>query len=193
MDLPKVENPDKYTSLYVIDFGDYTGVGFTAREVAELLESEKFRHIKIYKIHGAYPDGRMELKGIPADIFQLEAGMFFYAHDLKTAQADLEKLTKLADSNLPPSRAKAHLAKYDEHEFVTALIYPAEYDDQFSKWLLDAGFKTAGPAAGGIGAVQSYYENQPEILQTRQFFAESAYENRTGDDLLRAVKIAVQR
>jgi hypothetical protein len=57
MQLPKLRQPDRYVGLYVFDFGDHTGVGFTAQEVAELFESEKYKKCKAYKIHKAYPDG----------------------------------------------------------------------------------------------------------------------------------------
>ena len=46
--------------------------------MAELLESEHYRDGKVYKIHKATPDGRIELKGLPNETFQLEAGMFFH-------------------------------------------------------------------------------------------------------------------
>ena len=69
MDIPKLKNTEKYVGLYVVDFGDRSSTGFTAAEVAELLESEKFKDVKVYKIHNAYPDGRLELKGINNDIF----------------------------------------------------------------------------------------------------------------------------
>jgi hypothetical protein len=36
MKLPKLQKPDVYTGLYMVDFGDHSGVGFTAEEVAEL-------------------------------------------------------------------------------------------------------------------------------------------------------------
>ena len=90
MKLPEIKNPDKYVDLYVVDFGDRSGVGFTADEVAQLLESEKFKDVKVYRIYNAYPDGRMELKGVPNEIFQLEAGMFFYEFDETIAQGDFK-------------------------------------------------------------------------------------------------------
>ena len=37
MKLPEVQDADKYTGLYVVDFGDHCGVGYVAEEVAELL------------------------------------------------------------------------------------------------------------------------------------------------------------
>jgi hypothetical protein len=57
MKLPELQNSQKYIDLYVVDFGQYCSVGFTAREVAELLESEKYSDCKVYKIHNARPDG----------------------------------------------------------------------------------------------------------------------------------------
>ena len=88
MKLPELEKPEKYAGLYIFDFGDHVGVGFTAREVAELLESEKYSHGKVYKIHRAFPDGKLELKGVTVETFQLEAGMFFYSSEPDTARRD---------------------------------------------------------------------------------------------------------
>ena len=193
MKLPEVENADKYVGLYVVDFGDHSGLGFTADEVAELLESERFADVKVYKIHRAFPDGKMELKGVTSQTFQLEKGMFFYAGDNDTVQRDYKKLVELAVTTSAPCRAKVHLAKYSDEKLVTAIIYPAEYDDEVSQWLIDGNYKTAGPAEGGIEAVQRYYDQTPEILQRHQLFPASAIDSRSGDQLLAAVKLAVQR
>jgi len=193
MKLPKLGNPQKYAGLYVVDFGDHSGTGFTAQEVAELLESERFRHIKVYKIYSAYPDGRMELQGIPSQTFELEKGMFFYAGDLESAQSNFKQLVDLAVNLVPPARAKVYLAKYADDKFAVALIYPAEYDDEFSRWLTDGGYKTAGAAEGGLEAVQRYYDRKGEILDRHQLFGQASYESRTGAELLANTKIAVQR
>jgi hypothetical protein len=193
MELPKLQKPEKYVGLYVFDFGDNTGVGFTAQEVAELLESEKYKNGKVYKIYKAYPDGRLELKGIRSEIFQFEAGMFFYSNNLEAAEGDFKGLVDLAVRTAPPCRAKVHLAKYSNDKFVTALIYPAEYDDEISLWLLDGRYKTAGAAEGGIEAVQRYYDTKPEILDRHQLFGQSAFASRSGEELLAGLKLAVQR
>ena len=193
MELPKLRKPEKYAGLYVFDFGENTGVGFTAEEVAELVESEKYKSCKVYKIHKAYPDGRLELKGIRSEIFQLEAGMFFYSTNFETAERDFKRLVDLAVRTAPPCRSKVHLAKYGDDKSVVALIYPAEYDDEISSWLLDGRYKTAGAAEGGIEAVQRYYDHQPQILERHQLFGQSAIESRTGEELLAGLKLAVQR
>ncbi|MHC4075869.1 MAG: hypothetical protein ACYSRR_01440 [Planctomycetota bacterium] len=195
MKLPKLQNCEKYAGLYIFDFGDQAGVGFTAPEVAELLESEQYKDCKVYKIHKAYPDGKLELKGVPNHVFQLESGMFFYSFSLKAAKADFTNLSRSAEKNPPPCRAKTQLAEYGtgDVKYATAMIYPAEYDDEVSSWLIAADYRTAGPAEGGIEAVQRYYDQKPQILEKKQLFAESAYHNRTGDELLAATKSAVQR
>lgn len=193
MKLPKLEKPGKYVGLYIFDFGHHVGVGFTAEEVAELLESERYKDCKVYKIHKAYPDGKLELKGVPTEIFQLEAGMFFYSSDLETAKQDFKRLINLAVRSAPPCQAKAHLAKYNDDKFMVALIYPAEHEDEVSSWLSDGEYKTSGAAEGGISAVQRYYDYQPEILDRHQLFGKSELISRTGEGLLAAVRMVVQR
>ncbi len=193
MKLPELQKPEKYTGLYVFDFGDHAGVGFTAEEVAELLESEKYRDGKVYKIHRAYPDGRLELKGVLAATFALEAGMFFYSDALEAGRRDFKAMVSLAVRSAPPCRAKVHLAKFNDGKFAVALIYPAEYDAEVSSWLLAGGYKTAGAAEGGVGAVQRYYDRQPEVLDRHQLFGQSESVSRTGTELLASLNLAVQR
>jgi len=194
MKLPELKKPEKYVGLYIFDFGEHAGIGFTAQEVAELLESEKYSKTgKVYKIHKAYPDGKLELKGVRAEIFQLEMGMFFYSSEHEISQQDFKQLVNLAVKSAPPCRAKVHLAKYSDDKFAVALIYPAEYDDEISSWLLDGEYKTAGAAEAGIEAVQRYYDYGPEILDRHQLFGKSALMSRTGEELLASIKLAVQR
>lgn len=193
MQIPKLQKPDKYVGLYIVDFDDHSGVGFTAQEVAELLESERYKHCKVYKIHKAYPDGRLEITGIAQERFQLESGMFFYSANLQTAQDDFKKLIDLAVRLTPPCRSKVQLAKYSDEKFAVSLIYPAEYEDEISGWLLDGDYNGCGLAEGGISAVQMYYEFKPRIMQTHQLFGRTELISRTGQELLANLKTAVQR
>ncbi len=193
MELPKLTKPQRYVGLYIFDFGDHAGVGFTAQEVAELLESEKYSHGKVYKIYKAYPDGRLELKGVRAQTFSLESGMFFYSNDEQTAAGDFKRLADLAATAVPPCRAKVHLARYSEDKFAVTFIYPAEYNDEVSRWFSQGNYKTNGAAEGGIEAVQRYYDDKPQILDRHQLFGSSEYISRTGEELLAGLKLAVQR
>jgi hypothetical protein len=193
MELPKLDNPARYQGLYVFDFGDHAGVGFTAEEVAELLESERYREGKVYKIHRAYPDGRLELRGVPAETFQLESGMIFFSDSSEAATDDFRRLAEAAVEGAPPCRAKVHLARYDESRLAVVLIYPAEFEDEVSAWLLARGYRTAGAAEGGAGAIERYYRDAPDILERHQLFGTSEGISRTGDELLVSARQAVQR
>jgi hypothetical protein len=193
MKLPELKEPKRYVGLYVVDFGEHTGVGFTADEVAEILESEKYKGCKVYKIYNAYPDGRLELKGVRNEIFQLEAGMFFYEDSHIGAKSDFKRLVSIAVQSPLPCRAKVQLAKYRGNKFATAIIYPAEYDDEVSRWLLENAYKTKGAVEGGIGAVERYYQAKPEVLERHQLTGQQTFESRSGAELLANLKAAVQR
>ena len=193
MKLPRLEQPENYAGLYIFDFGDQAGVGFTAEEVAELLESERYREGKAYKIHRAYPDGRLEIRGVPARTFQLESGMLFYSATTEQAREDFKRLVGAAVVAEPPCRAKVHLARYADDKFAVAMIYPAEYEYEISTWLLARDYRTAGAAEGGTGAVERYYRDDPEIIEQHQLFGASEGISRTGDELLTSLKRVVQR
>jgi hypothetical protein len=92
-----------------------------------------------------------------------------------------------------PCKAIIHLARYSDDKFAVSLIYPAEYDDEISSWLLEHEYKTSGIVEGGVSAVTRYYEAKPEILETHQLWGRSSVESRTGEELLASTKIAVQR
>ena len=105
MNLPHVKDPQRLRGLYIYDFGDWAAVGYTAGEVAILLEDERYGGGKVYRIHRAWPDGQMELQGVSAERFRLESGMFFHRTDLELARADFEALRSAADKTPPPCRA----------------------------------------------------------------------------------------
>ncbi len=119
--------------------------------------------------------------------------MFFYTQDESTARQDFRRLVNLAVRNTPPCRAQVQLAKYAEDKFAVALLYPAERDEEVSAWLLEGDYRTAGPAEGGVGAVERYYRDRPEILETQQLFGTNETVSRTGRELLESVALAVQR
>lgn len=192
MKLPELKEADKYVGLYVVDFGDRSSTGFTATEVAELLESERFAEVQVYRIHRAGPDGSLELQGVSRETFRLEAGMFFYAADEQTARDDYARLLAWAEQTLPPARCKVHLAAAGDG-YVTALIYPAEHDPAFSQWLLDGSYRTAGEVTGGTGAAQSYYDTTDNVLERCQLWPVDAINVLEGDVLLEATHNAVVR
>ena len=166
MKLPELNNPQRYEGLYIFDFEGQIGVGYTAREIEILLESEKYRGGKVYKIQRAYPEGRLEIKGIANKVFQMESGLFFHSRDQQQARKDYQELLRLAEPGEFPCRAKLHLAQAKSPEaadYVVALIYPAEYDEEVASWLTQNNYKGGELASGGVSEVNAYYDHYSKI------------------------------
>jgi len=193
MKLPKTDEPAKYVGLYVVDFGDQCGLGYTAQEVAVLLESEAFADVKVYKIHRAGPDGTMELAGVARDKFFLESGMFFHCLDDASGRADYQKLAAWSERQLPPCRAKLHLARGSDNELLIALVYPAEYEHEMGCWLAESGFRGSGPVDAGVSQVERYYQGGYEVLERNQLWPQKSIIPRGREELLASAGRAVQR
>jgi hypothetical protein len=196
MRLPSVTDPERYRGLYVYDFGAWSALGYTAEEIAVLLESDAYGHGKAFKIVRATPDGQLELRGVPAERFQVESGMFFTRSSVDLAEADFDELVALARAGAP-CRAYAQLADRGptagERRFVTALIYPAEYEDEMSRWLLDADYAGGELAEGGPSHVTNYFAEDHTVLRREQFWSTTATPARERDEVLASVRQAVQR
>lgn len=183
--------PEKYTGLYVVDFGDYSSIGFTGEQVEALLESEKDSDMKIYKIYNAYPDGTFELRGMPKEVFNLESGLFFYGKSLEQSRQDYRRLLELVQgAESFPVRARLELSRIEEDCCLMALIYPAEADGDVSRWLLEKDYTTSGAAEGGIGKVEKYYASKPQVIESEQIL--SGKQTRETEKLFSSVKYAAQ-
>lgn len=177
-------------SLFVFDAGEWTLSGCTADEVEQLLADPRSgRSPLVYRIHRAYPDGRMELQGVSRERFELESGLFFHRAAENAARADFAALTALAADNPPPSRAYAHLAHLadgaENAQWVTALIYPAEAEEEISAWLLNGGYEGGAFVEGGITAATSYLSRARETVERQQLWA-ARQAGRSTDELFEA-------
>ena len=193
MKLPATDNPQKYHGLYVIDFGPQCAIGYTAEEVAALLESERFADAKVYKIHRAYPDGAMELNGVSRNRFFLESGMFFHCRDERSARVDYRRLADWSGQQAPPCRTQLQLAHTGDKQWLIALIYPAEYEHEVGDWMHDSSLRTDGPIDAGISQVSRYYHSDSEILEKRQLWPREAIQQRDREQLIAAVGQTLQR
>lgn len=119
--------------------------------------------------------------------------MFFYSRDHEAGQSDFERLCALATETLPPVRAKVHRASDAAGAFVTALIYPAESDDEVSRWLLDIAYRTDGAVEAGISAVQRYYDAAWTIHDRRQLWGRKGVASLQGQALRDAAGKALVR
>jgi hypothetical protein len=205
MKLPELQEPERYSGLYVFDFGDQTAVGYTADEISVLLESEQYKDGKVYRIHRALPDGSMELQGVSPERFLAEEGMFFYRRELEPARQDFSALDQLAGESPPPCRMKVHLASLEKvggdmadkspvasETYMTVMIYPAEYAHEVSNWLSDANYQGGDYVEGGISMVTNYYAMGATVLDKRQFWP-AANVSRPAEEVLATTHQPIQR
>ena len=195
MELPKLEAPEKYTGLYIFDFGEQVAVGYTAREIAVLLESDQYRNGKAYRIHRAAPDGTMEIKGVARERFAAEDGLFFYRESEGAAREDFDDLAALAGETPPPCRMKAVLAKIDGDpaQYVAAIIFPAEFTDDVADWLNEADYAGGDIAEGGISQVTQFNGPDVRTFETRQFWPAADDDSRSAEEVLANTDRAIQR
>jgi len=194
MKLPELESPEKYAGLYVFDFGDQAAVGYTADEIAVLLESQQYAGGTVYRIHRALPDGTMELRGVAREKFQLEDGILFYRGRMEEARADFEELSRRASDSPPPCRMKAQLARIERpsRPHLTAIIFPAEFTDEVADWLNRIGFAGGDFVEGGPSQVTDYYSANPAVLDRRQFWPAHG-DSRPAQEVLATTHLAIQR
>lgn len=195
MNMPELMEPARYTGLYIVDFGEQVAVGYTGPEVEMLLESEQYRGLKAYKIHRALPDGSLELRGVPAVRFTMEDGMIFCRRNREDAKADYDQLVHLAHTSPPPCRMKVHLSRRDGEatDYVTVAIFPAEYSDDVSQWLLDLEYKGGDRAEGGTSQVSLYYELPHEIIERSQLWPAKDGADRSREEVYASTRRAIQR
>jgi hypothetical protein len=193
--LPRLTQPVRYTGLYVFDFGDSVAVGYTADEIAVLLESGRYPDGKAYKIHRAYPDGRLEMKGVSNTRFRGEDGFFFYRRERSTAKEDFDELSRLADAAPPPCRCKLQLACVSgaAYQNVVAMIYPAEYGDEMSAWLSAIGYAGGDLVEAGVDQVTGYYGSTVTRLDQRQLCGTPDRTSRSAEEVLATTHLALQR
>ena len=193
MQLPQTEEPEKYAGLYVIDFGDQCAMGYTADEVAVLLDSEQYAEAKVYKIHRARPDGTMDLRGVTRARLNLESGMFFHCRSEVSGRRRYQELLDECALQPVPCRTLMQLARSDQGQLVLGLIFPAEYEEEMGRWLADINFNVKGPVEAGISQVGRFYTNGWEILEKHQLWPAQSLQARSQKELLASVGQALQR
>jgi len=194
MRLPTLQSPDRYAGLYIFDFGGQVAVGYTAEEIAVLVESDKYKDGKVYRIHKAMPDGTLELAGVSRERFLLEDGILFYRTEAESARRDFDDLSRLAEVTPPPCRMKAHLARVEgvPYPYLTAIIFPAEYTHDVAGWLDRIEFRGGDFVEGGPSQVTTYYEAGVQVLERCQWWPVRDL-SRPAEEVLACTHQAIQR
>lgn len=157
---------------FIVEFQGQRATGLTGAEVAALLESGANADARVYRIHRVYPDGRMELVGVPHHLLQQEDGFFFYRRDRAAARADLVQLRRLASFDPPPCKAQVQLAEFegDAASAVVALIHPAEFSSEMSAWLIRIGFNGGDSVECGVSQVAGFRSLSKTVIEQDQLW-----------------------
>ena len=195
MKLPRLDPKKDYQGLYVADFGDTVGVGYTAEEVAVLLESERYAAARVYKVHRLHPDGTVELKGVSPRRFSVESAFVFCSREADRAARDFDELVRLAEADPLPCRARllvrrrAYGPQFPE---AVALLYPAEYEDELSAWLLKHDYRGGESVDGGLSHAAIVQANL-QVRRSAQLPAAAWRQSRSREEVLKAVGQTLQR
>jgi hypothetical protein len=195
MRLPRIDASKDYSGLYVVDFGDQAGIGYTIEEVRMLMEEERYRKCRVYKVHGMRPDGTVELKAVSPTRFAVESAYAFCSRKCEQARADFDSLRQLAETDPLPCKARLLFGKLSygpQFPYVAAIIYPAEYEDELSQWLLRHDVQAGETVDHGISHAQNIQANL-QVRDHAQLPAQAWRQSRSRDELLRAVGDGVQR
>ncbi len=195
MNLPRLDPSKNYAGLYVVDFGDTAAVGYTAEEVAILLEQEKYAALKVYKLHRLHPDGTMELKGVSPRRWSAESAFVFSSRDAARAEHDFDALVALAENDPPPCRTRLLVGRLSYAPLfpeAAALLYPAEYEDEMSAWLLKHDFQGGETCDAGLSHANTVTSHL-EVHRRAQLPAAVWRESRSREEVLKAVGQAIQR
>ena len=201
MKLPRLDPSKSYDGLYVVDFstaaqgGDVVGVGYTADEVAMLLESERYATANVYKVHRVHPDGTVDLRGVPRSRFESESAFVFCSRDIERARQDFHDLRALAEAHPLPCRARllwGGLGYQPAFPYVAAILYPAEYQEEMSQWLIDHDVRAGETVDAGISHATTVLANL-QVRDRAQLPSVAAHESRPREQLLKAVGETLQR
>ncbi|MDP6381332.1 MAG: hypothetical protein QF662_08315, partial [Phycisphaerae bacterium] len=124
-----------------------------------------------------------------------ENGFFFYSRDAGAARRDFDELVRLSAESPLPCRARLRLGRLDSDLALTeivGLIYPAEHEDEVSRWLLDVDYKGGELVKSGCRALKDF-QNHAVVLVQQQLACQAWRESRPRQEVLEAVGIAVQR
>jgi len=193
--LPALDQPQRYVGLYVYDFGDHASVGYTAREIRYLRESQSHRHGTAYEIYRATDDGVVELRGTLDERLGACEAMCFLRHDAAQARRDYDAYCESAERHPVPCPTEILLARlYDfEPPDVTALLYAASAGTAMSGWLTSAGVRAGDVVVGGIDAHAQLVASGGLRIASRQLRTLIDYQDRSAEEVLRTIHLPLQR
>ncbi|MBX3395335.1 MAG: hypothetical protein KF841_08200 [Phycisphaerae bacterium] len=127
---------------FVVRFRGATQQYLAAHEVLELLDQDAQAVQEIFRVHRAYPDGRLDLVGVAPVTFSDVDGILLLCETTLQARADYDALIAAAGRSPPPCRVEvrfAHTPHFDAPH-VVALAFSAACGEGVAQWLAAVDF-----------------------------------------------------
>ncbi len=195
MHLPGLDNPHRYVGLFVYDFKTHVAVGYTSQEVRYLRESKEHQDGTAYEIYRANDQGGLELRGAMDERLTSKEAMCFLREDGDAARHDYDQIRKLSERHPLPARVELQLIKHDEFELehMAVLIYDATSTNAISSWLGSVDFAGGDQVLGGIDVYAKLVAVEGLRVDTCNLPSLLNYTDRTKEQVLDSVSLAVQR
>lgn len=195
MKLPPIPNPQRYTGLFVYDFGDHVSVGYTAAEVRILRASSLHRTGQAFQIYRVDESGTIELRGILDDRLDAQEAVCFLRSDGVDARRDYDALINAAHAFPLGCECELQLGKlYDfEPPHVTAMVYFAGMSLVVSGWLSRRVPEAGDLVVGGTDALAQLLASDGVRIATHKLECSSFYRDREEDEVLSAIEEPLQR
>jgi hypothetical protein len=195
MKLPPISDPWRYEGLFVFDFGEWVSVGYTAEEVAVLLESKEHRNGAAYRVYRVNAQGGMELIAVRGGELYGEEMMLFASRDSLEAQAGFSSLKEAAQQSPIGCAARIEMidVALEEHPHGVCLIYPRHAGNIVSAWLVAMAFQGGEVVLGGAEALNAYNGAKAAPVASCRLVARADYTPRLADEILRSVRRPLQR
>jgi len=193
--IPHVREPDRYVGLCVFDFGAHVSIGYTAGEIRILQSHKSYASGRAYEIYRVTENGGFELRGVSvSQVGAMEALCFLYRQG-QAARMQYQWLCETARDEPISCETRIHLARLDDFEppDVVALAYLGVVSNVVAAWLERVGFSEADNVIAGADAYESVRRGVGARHASGFLRSLWAYRDRSREELLATVDLAVQR
>ena len=119
--------------------------------------------------------------------------MFFHCLTEDTARADFDLLAKFGTEQNPPCNVKLQLTCDSEGQYIIAMIYPAEYENEIGRWMIASDYRGKGPVDAGISQVEVFYASGYTAVESVQLAPVYPIPARSLEELLNTTACEIQR
>ena len=155
---------------FIVKLKGATQSGLADHEVADLVIEQPDEILEVYRIHRVLDDGRMELVGVPAELFLRRDCLLFSRLEINIARRDFDSVSKLGVRSSPPCKIEMQLAhvKPPMAPCIVALIFPAACSEAVGQWLAAAELELGDTVDGSPEVLDAYERAAPRIVKRQE-------------------------